>query len=450
MELLRGHPARRILLFFLSAIAAGTILLWLPVSATGPRHSFLDSLFTATSAVCVTGLTVLDTGREFSLFGQAVILILIQLGGLGIMTFATLLLLGTGGRLSLGDRLGLRETFAGEGRHATRSLLKAIAGITLAAELVGALLLFIRFTQLMPSGEAAWTALFHAVSAFCNAGFSTFGNSLQGFVADPYTLTVFMVLIVSGGLGFIVLAELSGLARGHGTRRRLSLHTRLCLAATALLLIFGAIAFLATEYGNSLRELAWMDRVTNALFQSVTARTAGFSTLSQTDLTEVSLLVTLMLMFIGACPGSTGGGIKTTTAAVVLLLMWHRFRGRSAVSAFRRTVSPDSVTRAVTVFLLAVLAVSGAFALLMFVEPHRLSHRVVHGWFAENLFETVSAFGTVGLSLGRTGQLSAAGKLVIIATMFAGRVGLLTLAYALARPVTRGEVVYSEESVMVG
>ncbi len=448
MELLGKHPGRKAIIYFAAGIALGTFLLLLPVSSAREPASLIDALFTATSAVCVTGLTVLDTGHDFSMFGQIVILGLIQLGGLGIMTFATSLLLMMGGRLSFGDRLGLSESYGAPTGLKIKHLLLAIVITTFTVELLGTIALFFKFSGRFPAGQAAYYAVFHAISAFCNAGFSPFSNSLENFRGDLAIILIFSFLIIFGGLGFAVISEL--VSRIRNKSHAISLHTKICLATTVILLVIGTAAFWIAEQDNIFRDASLFETAGNCFFQSVTARTAGFNTIPQRSLTEVSLLVTLLLMFIGACPGSTAGGIKTTTFAIILLLVYHRFRGRQSVAAFRRTISRDSVNRALTVTLLASLVVVLMFAVLMFAMERPVAHRLSHGWFVDNLFEVVSAFGTVGLSLGMTSHVDTLGKIVLIITMFVGRVGLLTLAFSLARPPERGEVVFAEEAVMVG
>jgi len=442
MELLGANPGRRIMVYFLAGILAGT------VNTHEHPISVIDALFTATSAVCVTGLTVVDTGRDFSTYGQVVILILIQLGGLGIMTFATSLLLMMGSKVSFQDRLGLTQSFAAGPRVRSGSLMKAVVITTLMFEAVGAVLLFLQFRHTYPLGQAWFQAIFHSVSAFCNAGFSTYSNSLEGYAGNIPIIFTFAGLIIFGGLGFVVIRELVDRARYKTTR--LSLHTKLCLTTTVVLLLGGTVVFYISEAGNVFRDSTFAESLANAFFQSVTARTAGFNTITQSNLTEVSLLFTMILMFIGASPGSTGGGIKTTTFAALGLLLYHRFWGRQSVVAFKRSISGDSIVRAQTVVLLAVMVIVLMLALLMFTEDRPLAHTMSHGWFVGNIFEMVSAFGTVGLSLGLTGHVTIPGKLVLILTMFIGRVGLLTLAYGLARAVRRGEVTYLEENVMVG
>lgn len=447
MEFISRLPGRQAISGFGLAILIGTFLLSMPVSHGQRSVSPLDALFTSTSAVCVTGLSVVDISKDFSFFGQIVILLLIQFGGLGIMTLTTGLFAAVGARMSYHDRLGLSQTL-GTGRHIQfKTLLKAVAAITLLVEAIGATLLFFTFLGDYSVGNAAFHAIFQSVSAFCNAGFSTFSFSLEGHATDPFVLMVIASLIVVGGLGFAVIREVAD--KSLHRKSRLSLHTKIALVATATLLVGGTCLFLGMEHDNAFANFGWSDKVVNAIFQSVVPRTAGFNAVSQVSLTEVSLLFTIIFMFIGALPGSTGGGIKASSAAIILLLVINRFRGRQSVSAFRRSISQESIVQALTVFMLAILFIVVALAALMFAQ-RPLAHGASGGWFIEHLFEVVSAFGTVGLSLGLTPKLYPLGKIIIIITMFVGRVGLLTLAFSLARLSTKGEIVYSEEQVMIG
>lgn len=449
MELIGHKPERKVVVYFLAAILVGCFLLLLPVSSVNRQVSFIDALFTSTSAVCVTGLTVLDTGHDFSLFGQIVILILIQLGGIGIMTLATTLLITIVPKLSFQDRLAITSTLGGDKRVKPYSLLKAVMLTTFSVELVGAILLFLRFGREFPLGKAAYYSIFHSISAFCNAGFSPFSNSLENYRMDLPTLAVFAMLIILGGLGFAVINELA--AKLKNKKLKLSLHTKLCLSVTAVLLVVGTIAFMIGEYRNEfVRNMGFVHGLGNAIFQAVTSRTAGFNAIPQANLTEVSLLITIILMFIGACPGSTAGGVKTTTLAVILTMAYNRFLGRSSVTVFKKSLSNDSINRALTVILVALLIIVLLFVMFMFVEEKPVPHKLSHGWFVEGLFEVMSAFGTVGLSLGITSHLHSLGKIIIILLMFTGRVGLLTLVFTLARPPKRGEIVYLDEQVMVG
>lgn len=448
MEWFSARPGRKIIVYFAAAIILGAILLVLPISSPSGHISIIDALFTSTSAICVTGLTVLDTGHDFTLFGQIVILILIQLGGLGIMTFATTLLISAGARLSFHDKLGLSQTFGTSLETKAKSILLAVLSTTLIVEFVGAVVMFFRFRHDFSVGRAIYVSIFHSVSAFCNAGFSLFTTSLENYEEDPVLILTFSALIILGGLGFVVIREVFDRIRYK--KSGLSLHTKLCLTTTAVLLVGGTAAIFMSELNNMFTGTGLGYSLTNSFFQAVTARTAGFNTLTQGHLTEVSLLITIILMFIGASPGSTGGGIKTTTVAVIFLLAYNRFHGRRSVAAFKRSIDLDSIVRALTVVLLGIVVIVFMLAILMFTEQEVVAHRLSHGWFVDNLFETVSAFGTVGLSLGLTPHLNFIGKAILILTMFIGRVGLLTLAFSLVRPARRGEIVYVEEPVMVG
>ncbi|MEW6051320.1 MAG: TrkH family potassium uptake protein [Candidatus Zixiibacteriota bacterium] len=448
MQLLTRVPGRQVILAFGLTIIVGALLLSQPVSGRQHRIPFVDALFTATSAVCVTGLTVVDTEKDYTRFGQIVILTLIQLGGLGVMTFMTALFAAVGARMSYHERLGLTQSLgSGKPLH-FKSLLKAVLLITFGIEAIGALLLFVKLQDQFAAPDAAFHAVFHAVSAFCNAGFSTFSTNLEAFHNDIPVILIIGSLIVAGGLGFAVIRELAD--RAIHPRSTLSLHSKLSIISTTVLLAAGTVIFYLVERRSAYAGMSLGDKLANAFFQSVTPRTAGFDTIAQGSLTDVSILIIIILMFIGACPGSTGGGIKATTMSVISLLVWNRFVGRSSVTAFRRSITVESIVQAITVFILASLVILLMFGALMFVQERATPHSAGGDWFVQHLFETVSAFGTVGLSLGLTPSLSTGGKIVIILTMFIGRVGLLTLAFALARLPKRGEIVFSEESVMVG
>lgn len=448
MKILGDNHNRRVISYYLVTIIIGSFLLLWDISSTGSSISFIDALFTATSAVCVTGLTVLDTGKDFSLFGQLVILLLIQLGGIGVMTLTTAAILSFGRKISFQNRFGFSQGMSPSLSIKPGSLVLTIVITTFVIETIGAILLFAQFTREMPPLQAAYTAMFHSVSAFCNAGFSLFSNSLEGYTTNSYMLMVFAGLIICGGLGFIVIYELYHKAKNN--RQQLSLHTKLCLSATVILLIGGTILFYVLETKNVMSGYSFADKLTNSFFQSVTTRTAGFNSFAQANLTELSLLITILLMFIGACPGSTGGGIKTTTFAVLGLIVVNRFWGRRSAVAFNSAVSFDSVKRAAIVIILSFVAIIVAFSIFLSSEALPLSHQLTPGTFLENLFEVISAFATVGLSMGVTPHLHALGKVLLIILMFMGRVGLITLAFALARAPRHKEITYLEEEIMIG
>ncbi|HEY8370166.1 MAG TPA: TrkH family potassium uptake protein [Thermodesulfobacteriota bacterium] len=447
----RISPAQLVLGSFAAAIAIGTALLMLPAMAAPgtPPVGFVDALFTATSAVCVTGLASVDTATRWSGLGQATILLLIQLGGLGIMTCSTFLVLLVRGRISVRGRMTLQDTLGGASAADLRRLVATVFVSTFVIEAIGAAALAARFALEMPPGRAIWFGLFHAVSAFCNAGFALFSRGLVDYVDDPTVNVVVPGLVILGGLGFLVIGECWARRRGKAAQRELSLHTRLVLSTTALLLGAGMVGFFLLERANTLAALPWPAKVMAAWFQAVTPRTAGYNTLDYADLTNPTLLFTIVLMFIGAAPGSTGGGVKVTTAAILWGIVRSQLAGEERVHLFRHAVPRETVGRAVTLAAAAALAVVVATLALQVTEAHGQVSDASRGLFLELLFEAVSAFGTVGLSTGVTPRLSDAGKIVIVAMMYLGRVGPLTLTLGLSRP-TRGRIQYPEEPVVVG
>lgn len=440
---------------FLLLIALGTVgLRLLPGLYTGARLGWLDSLFTATSAVCVTGLIVVDTATFFTPLGQAFILLLIQLGGLGMITFTTLIILALGRRLSL-----RHESMAATGTDIAPEidvgvLTRHVVLFTLGLEAVGALLLYLAWLPRFGWLGALWPAVFHSVSAFCNAGFSTFSDSLVGFQDDPFTLTIVMLLIVAGGLGFLTLEELylKREARRRGRVYRLSLHSRLVLLTTAALLAVGWVLFTLSEWHVTFAEIPVWARPLNGLFMSVTARTAGFNTIDYGEASTSSNFLTVLLMSIGGSPGSTAGGMKTTTFALVGLLAWARFRGHEVTSLWGRSIPEETIQRAVGLWVLGFGILTAAIWVLTATEIGAVAAHGDRPEFLAYMFESASAFNTVGLSMGITGGLTAAGKWLIIVMMYVGRVGPLTFAAAVAlrRPTPAGEFRYAYEDVVVG
>lgn len=441
---------------FLLLIALGTIgFKVLPGLYVAEELGWRDALFTATSAVCVTGLIVVDTATFFTGWGQAYVLLLIQLGGLGVITFTTLIVYALGLRLSLRQESITRAT-ADLSRHVDpRRLTRHVVLFTLAGEAVGAVLLWALWAPGMGAAGAVWPAVFHAVSAFCNAGFSTFSDSLVGYAGSPAVLFVVMALIVVGGIGFLVLEELYLLRRAHarGERLRLSLHSRLVLTTTAVLLVGGWALFATFEWGVTFAEMPLFDRLTNGLFLSVTARTAGFNTVDYGAAAANTNFLTILLMSIGGSPASTAGGLKTTTVALIGLVAWSRVRGHTTISAWGRSVPEETVQRAVGLFVLAfgiVTAAIFAFTSTEIAWAERASGTGASGAFLPYMFEAVSAFNTVGLSMGVTGGLSDPGRFLTVALMFIGRVGSLTFAAALARRAFRTPFRYAYEDVGIG
>lgn len=435
---------------FALLIALGTAgLQFLPGLYAEAPLTLEESLYTATSAVCVTGLIVVDTATRFTIYGQAFLLLLIQLGGLGMIVFTSLIILALGGRLSLHH-----ETVASAGAAETapsvdpRQLVLDAVLFTVSLEAIGAGLLYFLWVPRLGWQDALWPAIFHSVSAFCNAGFSTFSESLISSQQSPATLMIIMALIVVGGLGFLTLEEIYPLLRPRPRQRniRISLHSRLVLITTAILVVGGGAAFAALEWDQTLKDLPILHRLTNALFLSVTARTAGFNSIDYAQAADSTNFLTILLMMVGGSPGSTAGGIKTTTFALLLLLAWSRFRGDASVHAFSRSLRKDTTDRAIGLFVMAFGIVTLGILILSVTERGRDA-----GDFLDHMFEVVSAFNTVGLSTGISPRVSFLGHMVTIALMFLGRVGPLSFAAALARPVqVTMQFRYAYEDVMVG
>lgn len=447
----RLKPAQLIILSFSGVILLGSTLLSLPLATTGQPIPWIDALFTVTSATCVTGLTVVDTGAYFSGFGQVLILIFIQLGGLGITTLSAMIFYLFTESLPLRDREVVLRTLAGT-RAVTPSLgqlLRAVLVLTLAIESVGALLLTLRFAFDYPLPRAAYLGLFHAVSAFCNAGFGLFSDNLVGYQGDWAVNFTIMALVVLGGLGFSVLLELLRIAQGQQAWARLSLHSKVVLFTTAFLIPLGALVIYGMEHGNILRGMSASTQFLVSLFQSISLRTAGFNTVDIGHLTDPTLFFMIMLMFIGGASGSCAGGIKVNTFALLVALTWSRLHGRNDVEIFERRISPWAIPRVITLVILSVCFVTFMVLLLSLAEQGMLSHQQSRGAFMEVVFEAFSAFGTVGYSAGLTPHLSTPGKALIILLMFVGRVGPLTLG-ALFTERKKRPLRYPEENVLVG
>ena len=418
------HPAQLVVFGFACAVLIGTLLLMLPVSRTGPAGaSFITALFTSTSAVCVTGLAVVDTPSYWSGFGEAVILGLIQIGGFGIMTFASLLGLLVSRRMGLRTRLTAAAETKAVGLGDVRRVIVGVVKLSLLFEVVTAVCLTSRFFfgYDQPIGRAAYHGVFHAVSAFNNAGFALYSDNLIGFAADPWVCLPISIAVIAGGLGFPVLFELR---RELWQPRLWSLHTKMTVTVTSALLALGAVFVTASEWDNpgTLGALDPPGRVLAGFFQSVMPRTAGFNSLDYGQMNEGTLLGTSVLMFIGGGSASTAGGIKVTTFILLFFVIYAEVRGDRAIHAFDRRLDDRAIRQALTVALLSVAAVVGSTLLLLQLTAFE-THRV--------LFETTSAFATVGLSTGITADLPTSGKLVLIGLMFIGRLGPTTLVSAL-------------------
>ncbi|MCA1449820.1 TrkH family potassium uptake protein [Ensifer sp. IC3342] len=437
------HPARLVPLAFLIAIIAGTALLMLPISRTEPGGApLLTALFTATSAVCVTGLIVQDTPTYWSGFGQSVILALFQVGGFGIMTGATLLGLLVTRRLKLSSRLIAQAETKSLTLGDIAAVLRLIFFVTVTVELLTAAVLSwrLRYGYDHLWSDALWHGLFHAVSAFNNAGFSTYSDSLIGFALDPLILVPIMAAVVIGGLGFPVLHELRQATRQPA---RWSIHTKITLLGTAFLFVSGLSATAAYEWGNpaTLGSYEWTGKLLNGATHSIMTRTAGFNSVNIGEMRIETLVVTYALMFIGGGSAGTAGGIKVTTFFLLGFVVWAEVRGQPDSTAFRRRIGAHAQRQALAIVLLSVASVGGGVLILLSVTSFPLE---------DVMFEVISAFGTVGLSTGITGALPPTGQLAIIALMFIGRVGTITIASALALQERNVLFRYPEERPIVG
>jgi len=451
-KLRQSSPAMLLLYSYGLVILLGSGLLLLPASTVSGGMTIIDALFTATSAVCVTGLIVVDTGSHFTLLGQTVILILIQLGGLGIMTISVSLFLFVGKRVPFKHRLAMQDVFAHTPRKDIYALVKSVLLFTVLTELVGTALLLWHFQEQYPLWRAFYLAVFHSISAFCNAGFSLFSDSFISYRGSLALNLTICALIVSGGIGFPVVYELSSRLREKGKIKRISVHTKVVLITTAILIVVGTLAFALLEGERLNAAILSQDFWLPALFQSITARTAGFNTVDFASLGTATLAVVIFLMFFGASPGSCGGGLKTTTLALLGLYALGRVRGSGHVNVFKKTIPRETVTKAVSLFLLAVALIAFMLFAVLVAQKPRVGDTEVSRPFLAYLFEVVSAFGTVGLSMGVTSNLTVAGKILIIILMLVGRLGVPTFTYLLLRG--NGDKSagfhYAEERIMLG
>ena len=439
------NPLQVIACGFAIVILLGSVLLSLPCAAQdGKSIGFMDGLFTSTSAVCVTGLVVRDTGTTFSLFGQIVLLCLIQVGGLGFLTFATMILRMIGRQASLRERMLIRESMNEDGTAGMDKLIRWVAVCAFSVEFAGAVLLCFRFIPMYGVGKGIYYSVFHAVSAFCNAGFDLFGNysSLTGFRGDVLVNFTAMLMIVVGGLGFGVLRDLRRRMKGGYLR----LQTRLVLSVYFSLTLIGFVFTLVFEWNNpgTIGSLPFGEKLLAALFHSVTLRTAGFNTVDLAALRPASKLLNSLLMLIGAAPASTGGGVKVTTIAVILLSIRMTLRGDHAVSVYKRSVSGELIRRAIAVASIAVC--------IWLVDVIAISAMQPELPLADVLFECASAVGTVGVSAFGSASLNAVSRVLIIITMYIGRIGPMTAALMLARKQDgkKARINYPEGNIMIG
>lgn len=452
----RNHfltPARSITLGFFAIILVGAFILCLPIAHEDRQwFNFVDALFTATSAVCVTGLAVVDTAITYSMFGEIVILLLIQIGGLGFMTIATMMFIMLGKRIGLKDRMAIRESLSENSLKGMVTLIRLVVKYTLLIELIGAIIIC---TSLIPEfgwGEGIYKSIFLSISAFCNAGFDLFGTnfsafcSLEPFAEDGIILLAVSSLVILGGLGFAVISEVF-------TKKAKSykVHTKYVLLITGILITLGTGFFMIAEYNNpkTIGDMNFGYKLLNSFFQSVTPRTAGFAAVNQTYLTDPSMLMTSILMFIGASPASTGGGIKTTTLLILTLSLWHSMRGKEDIILNKRTISHKLTMKAFSILSFAIVLIGTLTILLAIFErnnPHLLMN--IESFF----FESISAFSTVGLSQGITPYLSDASKIAISVVMFAGRIGPINLGWAILHKITKEKtnIKYPDIKILVG
>jgi trk system potassium uptake protein len=441
-------PSRIFMLSFATVIFLGALLLYLPFSYTHRPLSFVDALFTSASAVCVTGLAAVDIGKDLTFTGQIITLVLFQIGGLGIITFSVILFGLMGRGVSFKGREIAQSTFLHTPRRDFLVIVKWVFISTFIIESIGTLILFLRFLADFPVGRSFYLALYHAVSAFNNCGYSLFSDNLMSYHGDWTINVTMMLLIVLGGIGFIVQYEL--LMKLRGKQKRLSVHTKIVLLMTGILILLGTALFYLFEMNHTIKDMPLNVQILVSFFQSITPRTSGFNTVDISQLTNATLLLMIILMFIGASPGSTGGGIKTTSFTLLLIMIWNRLRGSEQVNVFNRTIPGEILTRTLAIIFTSAFFVFLITSILLLWASESGLHPVdTRHFFVEYLFETVSAFGTVGLSMNVTPKLNDVQKMAIVIMMFAGRVGPLTLAFSWYNRRRKG-LTYAEEPVMVG
>lgn len=434
--------SRKLILGFMGAILIGTFFLMMPFSSAGEENiSFLTALFTITSAVCVTGLSVIDVGKELSTAGQVILLIFIQLGGLGIMTFSSFILLLIGKKITYEERELLKEERNLENNGGILWFLKKIILTVVIIEGIGALFLTLRFAQDMEIKKAVYYGIFHSVSAFCNAGFSLFSTNLEKYAGSIAVTMTTAYLIIIGGIGFTVIDSILFATRKKV--KRFDLTSKVAILVSMILVILGTVLFLILEYNNSgtIGEMSFLKKILASFFQSVTTRTAGFNSVPFGNLTEGSVFLFCILMFIGASPGSTGGGIKTTTFGVIIFYVISVVKKRESVVIFNRRIGWEVLNRAIVVLVLSLLYVGIITLVIVSIEDFTLE---------QTIFEVISAFATTGLSLGITADLGTISRILIICTMFLGRLGPMTFALALGGSNKVEKIQFPKENILVG
>lgn len=428
---------------FMLVILIGALILTLPFTTTsGESTKFLDALFTATSAVCVTGLVVVDTGTHWNMFGQTVIMMLIEIGGLGFMSFTTLIAIILGKKITLRERLILQDAMNTFNIQGLVKMVKYVLVFTVSVQFFGALLLSTQFIPQYGIGKGAFYSIFHSISAFCNAGFDIIGNfsSLTSYNSNVVVIMVIAALIIIGGLGFTVWSELYN----NKSLKRVSLHSKMVILMTTILVLGGTILMFLFEHKNinTISNMSFIDKVMNSFFASVTPRTAGFNSIPTDGMTTAGQFLTIILMFIGGSPGSTAGGIKTTTIGILIVTVICVIRGREDSEAFGKRFSKDLVYRAFTLLFIGVSLVIGVTMLLSYTEKGAS--------FIALFYETVSAFGTAGLTLGLTSELSTIGRILMILMMYLGRVGPLTVVLSITKKKINSGVKYPEGKILIG
>jgi trk system potassium uptake protein TrkH len=440
-KMLRNPPVTFMVSFAIT-ILVGTFLLMLPSSTN--KHiitPFIDALFTATSATCVTGLTVVDTGTHYSLFGQLVILFLIQVGGLGIMTISTAFAVLLGQKLTLKVENVMQNVVGESMRFDMLALIKNILIVTFVLEAIGSAFLFLTFIKIFQPIKALYYAIFHSISAFCNAGFGLYPDNLMQFKFNFNVSMTVTLLIIFGGLGFSVIVDLWRHITNSKRRLSLSLHTKIVVYTTLFLLVFGTVAFFISEFNNTMKDFTIPQRLITSWFQSVTCRTAGFNTIDESQITPATSLFSMILMFIGASPGSTGGGVKTSTFALLLLSILTLVKGQNDLSIFKRKINPNSVRESVSLITVSVVLIFIIVFTMLIIDTFSLE---------KTMFEAISAFGTVGLSMGITPDLSSISKFLITLLMYIGRVGPLTMLFAFSQRRKVLHFTYAEEKISIG
>jgi trk system potassium uptake protein TrkH len=442
------NPGAVLLLGYVIMILVGFGLLSLPWASHG--CSFIDALFTSTSATCVTGLIVKDTPQDFTFFGQIVILVLIQIGGLGYMTFSTLFFFILGQRTSISHRVLMKESINSFSFNNLKRFAYTVVRVTLVVEGIGALILslWFRFAYAIPWQRAIYHGIFQSISAFCNAGFSSFSDNLAGFTQDPVVGPVIAALIIAGGLGFLVISDMW--KRITKETLRLTTHTKLVLTATIVLIIAGTVAITLTEWNGAFKSLPAGYKILNGFFTSVTSRTAGFNLTPMAGMHSFSLLFLMLFMFIGASPGGTGGGVKTTAFSLLLAEVARVLRGRPEIVMLGRTIKPEHVYRAITIIALStILVLTSSFLLIILTHGRDV---------LRSAFETISAFGTVGLSRGSlrspllsfAADFNAGGKVVLMLTMLFGKLGTLTVGSAILAKSKKSRIRVANANIVVG